>query len=191
MTAGAAGNKPTTPAEAQKLYPTPQDFANFLDQHWKKKRITNTGRNGPKLTGNTIGDQWLNWYATASKANAAAGYSLGDYEIAFFELAVASSLGTAIASAETATGKVTGDIATGIETAQWLPDPLAGIAGALTAFFKEITNAKMWKSLGWMVLGIWLLAVGIVLWLRIPQRVAGVAADVVPGPGGAALRRLA
>jgi hypothetical protein len=44
-------------------------------------------------------------------------------------------------------------------------DPLGGIAGALGAFFKAVTDGKMWRSLGWLVLGILLMLFGVLLWI--------------------------
>lgn len=35
-----------------------------------------------------------------------------------------------------------------------------------------ITDVHMWISLGWLTLGFWLLVIGILLWLKIPQRAA-------------------
>ena len=56
-----------------------------------------------------------------------------------------------------------------------LPNPLAGIAGTFEAFFSAVTDGKLWRSLGWILLGANLLWLGILLWMRIPQRAAGVA----------------
>jgi hypothetical protein len=53
-----------------------------------------------------------------------------------------------------------------------LPNPLAGIAGSLEAFFTAVTDGKLWRSLGWILLGASLVYTGIFLWLRIPQRAA-------------------
>lgn len=41
----------------------------------------------------------------------------------------------------------------------------SSIANALTAFYDEITNGKMWRSLGWLVLGIVLMFIGVLLWI--------------------------
>jgi len=46
-----------------------------------------------------------------------------------------------------------------------LPNPLAGIAGSLEAFFGAVTDGKLWRSLGWALLGIILMITGIWLWL--------------------------
>lgn len=44
-------------------------------------------------------------------------------------------------------------------------DPLAAIGGSLEAFFTALTDGKMWRSLGWILLGILLMIVGVVLWI--------------------------
>jgi len=51
---------------------------------------------------------------------------------------------------------------------------IGDVAAALEAFFSAITDAKMWKSLGWLLLGVAFLTMGILLWLRIPQRAANI-----------------
>ncbi len=56
-------------------------------------------------------------------------------------------------------------------------NPLSGIerlAAVIEAFFKVLTNFKMWRSLGWLVLGLILMLAGILLWLKIPQKAAQV-----------------
>jgi uncharacterized membrane protein YedE/YeeE len=41
-----------------------------------------------------------------------------------------------------------------------------GIADALSAFFAAVTDVYMWRSLGWLALGIVLLFAGAALWLK-------------------------
>lgn len=41
-----------------------------------------------------------------------------------------------------------------------------------------VTDIHMWISVGWLVLGFWMLVVGILLWLKIPQRAARAAREV-------------
>jgi hypothetical protein len=43
--------------------------------------------------------------------------------------------------------------------------PLAGIAGSLEAFFGAVTDGKLWRSLGWILLGILLMLAGVLLWI--------------------------
>ena len=43
--------------------------------------------------------------------------------------------------------------------------PLAGLAGSAEAFFTALTDGKMWRSLGWVLLGVLLLLAGMLLWL--------------------------
>lgn len=62
-----------------------------------------------------------------------------------------------------------------------IPNPLSGIdqIGAdLEAFYKVLTDGKMWRSLGWILLGLMLLIGGIVLWMK----KGNLLPDVVPIP---------
>lgn len=54
--------------------------------------------------------------------------------------------------------------------------PLGDIAAALKSFYSAVTDGKMWRSIAWILLGLLLLVNGILLWLKIPQRAAGIAA---------------
>jgi hypothetical protein len=57
-------------------------------------------------------------------------------------------------------------------------NPLQGlgdVAAALKAFYTAVTDGKMWRSIAWIVLGLILMVNGILLWLKIPQRAAGIA----------------
>lgn len=59
-------------------------------------------------------------------------------------------------------------LANAAPTVPSVPDPLAplaGIAGSLEAFFTALTDGKMWRSLGWIILGIALMIIGVVLWI--------------------------
>lgn len=50
-----------------------------------------------------------------------------------------------------------------------LPNPLHGIdniGATLEAFYDDITDGKLWRSLGWIVLGILLIIAGLYLWVR-------------------------
>lgn len=50
-----------------------------------------------------------------------------------------------------------------------------------------VTDIHMWISLGWLALGFWMLVIGILLWLKIPQRAARAAKDVGAAAAGAAV----
>jgi hypothetical protein len=39
------------------------------------------------------------------------------------------------------------------------------VASALSAFYAKVTDGKMWRSLGWLALGVLLIIFGLVLWL--------------------------
>lgn len=50
-------------------------------------------------------------------------------------------------------------------------DALASVGSVLRAFFDELTNAAMWKSLGWGVIGAVFLIVGIVVWSGLDSKI--------------------
>lgn len=43
---------------------------------------------------------------------------------------------------------------------------LTDTAGVLVAFFTTITDYRMWRSLGWLVLGILMIAGGLAMWAK-------------------------
>lgn len=43
---------------------------------------------------------------------------------------------------------------------------LTDTAGVLVAFFATITDYRMWRSLGWLLLGVVMIAAGLSLWLK-------------------------
>lgn len=43
---------------------------------------------------------------------------------------------------------------------------LATVGAALDAFFAELSSIAMWRSLGWLGLGVLMMAAGAWLWLR-------------------------
>lgn len=44
-------------------------------------------------------------------------------------------------------------------------DALSGIAGSLVAFYHAVTDGKLWRSLGWVLLGIALMLAGVLWWI--------------------------
>jgi hypothetical protein len=46
-----------------------------------------------------------------------------------------------------------------------LPSPFASIENALSAFYDKLTDGKMWRSLGWLALGILLMLLGLAMWI--------------------------
>jgi hypothetical protein len=50
---------------------------------------------------------------------------------------------------------------------------LSDVGTALVAFFTEISDYRMWRSLGWLFLGLLMMAAGVTLWLR---------TEALPGP---------
>ena len=59
---------------------------------------------------------------------------------------------------------------------------LGAISHWIGVFVEGITNVHMWISIGWLLLGVSLVLIGIALWLRLPQR----AADIAVRAAGAA-----
>lgn len=151
---------PTTPAQAQKLYPTPQSFAAFLNQHWPNQRINSPKSiGGVVLLGNNVGDQWLQWYATVSPNHV--NYSLGDFEVTFFDIAVAASLAKGISAAEVGTGQFINQAQNALQTANYLPpNPLSGLA-SIGDFFSRLTQVNTWMRVLEIGVGIVLVAVAL------------------------------
>src|ERR1700677_2555863 len=58
-------------------------------------------------------------------------------------------------SAVNAAGDVTGDVSA-----------IGEVGNAFTSFFAYITNVAMWRSLGWLLLGVALMIFGVALLLR-------------------------
>lgn len=57
---------------------------------------------------------------------------------------------------------------------------ISDTGAALAAFFKEITDPNMWRSLAWLLLGIILFGFGLLLLLRKPiEEALGTAAKAV------------
>lgn len=62
-----------------------------------------------------------------------------------------------------------------------LPNPLAAlgeIAHWAGVIVTAITDVHLYISLGWLFLGLTLIWMGIALWLKVPQKVAGIATTV-------------
>jgi hypothetical protein len=62
-----------------------------------------------------------------------------------------------------------------------IPNPLHGIdevAGAVTGFFGVLTDVTLWRSLGWLLLGVALIILGLYLWLKKQDIIP----DAVPVP---------
>jgi hypothetical protein len=50
-----------------------------------------------------------------------------------------------------------------------------------------VTDIHTYISVGWLALGFWMLVIGILLWLKIPQRAAGAAREAGEAAGAAAV----
>ena len=53
------------------------------------------------------------------------------------------------------------------------------IAAQLGGFLHIITDGRMWRSLGWILLGILLMFLGLSLWLKLPSKLASAAETAV------------
>lgn len=42
------------------------------------------------------------------------------------------------------------------------------LTGTFFAFFSDVTDGAMWRSMGWLMLGVAVLIFGLALWLRTP-----------------------
>jgi hypothetical protein len=85
--------------------------------------------------------------------------------------------GSQSAAQQYLTGQVEGD------PSVQLPNPLSGIdrvGAVLEAGYKRITDAAMWRSIGWLLLGLALIVIGIRLWLG--KTAVPAAPPVVPIP---------
>ena len=49
---------------------------------------------------------------------------------------------------------------------------LSGIGGVFGGIFSAMTDVTMWRSLGWLFLGVLLMWWGILLWAKVPQKAA-------------------
>lgn len=47
-----------------------------------------------------------------------------------------------------------------------LPNPFSSIEQALSTFYDALTNYRMWRSLGWLALGVFMIFAGMFLWLK-------------------------
>lgn len=62
----------------------------------------------------------------------------------------------------------------------------SSVSNALTAFYRKVTDGKMWRSLGWLLLGIALIIAGLVLWIgpgAVKASPYGRAASAIRGSG--------
>lgn len=46
------------------------------------------------------------------------------------------------------------------------PTTFSSVQNSLTGFYDVLTNGKMWRSLGWLLLGVLLMIAGLSLWLK-------------------------
>lgn len=73
---------------------------------------------------------------------------------------------TAAAGATQSSGGILGAITGAITSGTTAAEDTAGMFGTMTAFLGALSDAKMWRSLGWIVLGLILIVMGFVLWAK-------------------------
>ena len=56
------------------------------------------------------------------------------------------------------------------------PNVFSSVQNALTGFYDKLTDGKMWRSLGWIILGVLLMFIGISLYLK-----KTIASTIIPG----------
>lgn len=133
---------------------TPQAFATYLNGKFKgtdgKLGDPLTPLDSLGLTGATIGDQWLSFYAEASARDP--GKTLEQYEEAFVVLAEEAYLGLDLAAG------TSGGLAAGGAFAQSATVTAAQEAGSI---FSVLQSGSLWLRVGEVVLGIALIIVAV------------------------------
>jgi hypothetical protein len=82
------------------------------------------------------------------------------------------------------TGPLPGDEQPAPDPGGSIADDIGSTLGKLTGWdavktaVGEVSDPAMWRSLGWLALGLALIALGLALWMRLPQKAAQVAASV-------------
>lgn len=120
------------------------------------------------------GTSWKNLYLDLAKTNPSADpEQLAGVVV---EIEGAQRLGVGLQAAETELGKYLATTKKALaETnfAAGVPDPLAGLlaplselAAVFSAVYHQLTKVSMWRSLGWVLLGIIVLALGIIWWAK-------------------------
>jgi uncharacterized BrkB/YihY/UPF0761 family membrane protein len=72
------------------------------------------------------------------------------------------------------------NVATAASAAAAAPAAFSSVQNALSGIYDKLTDGKMWRSLGWLLLGVVLMIMGLALILK----------DKIPGPAAGALAGL-
>jgi hypothetical protein len=112
----------------------------------------------------------LGWHGYATQAQAEASpNSVNIFQKPFLDL-VEADYAAAVRAGEQPGGKnatpTPGNVAAGDEQLAESFTPFASVAQGLTAFYRVLTNGKMWRSLGWLLLGLALMIAGAALLLK-------------------------
>lgn len=138
---------------------TPQAFASYLNAHFKGDNQKLGGTVAALgVSGATIGDQWLSWYATDKQAHP--GGTLLQYETGFVILWEDATLGGDIAAATTGGATTVGNFgnAAVAGTNNFYTSTLFG---GLTKLAGELNSSAFWLRAAKVVIGGVLLIVGL------------------------------
>lgn len=85
-------------------------------------------------------------------------------------------------SAKASVGSGSGSISTQGPVVTSNPlDALGEIGHWAGVIVTALTDVHMWVSLGWLALGLVLIVMGLLLWLKVPQKAAGIGTTVAAG----------
>jgi hypothetical protein len=98
-----------------------------------------------------------------SKSDAQHAAPVGGLQFIGIVIGAAAGAGAAAASGNGAAAPAAA--AAGASTGGAIPSAFGDVASALSAFYDKLTDGKMWRSLGWLLLGVLLITFGLILWL--------------------------
>jgi uncharacterized BrkB/YihY/UPF0761 family membrane protein len=75
------------------------------------------------------------------------------------------------------------NVAAAAGAASAVPGAFSSIQNALSGFYDVLTNGKMWRSLGWLVLGILFIVAGLGLWFKGDIPVGDIVSAIAPEGG--------
>lgn len=79
---------------------------------------------------------------------------------------IITGIGSGAAGAAAGPPNTAQDVGTAASNVGGAISAFSSIQNALSAFYAELTNGKMWRSLGWLLLGIALMGLGAWLWIK-------------------------
>lgn len=138
--------------------------ATYYEQYIAKLPGTYTGTD-PNLAGKTwvqVYRWFLQHYPQKSPKD------LGDAVVGLWALETEASRITTEAGALGPFSKIAESSAaqTNFNPLTSVAEALAGVGGGIAAFYHAITDGKMWRSLGWLVMGAVLIGLALFLWFK-------------------------